>query len=78
VITFVKPYACTAQERRFLDGARAFVARGGTYGALIANLDAIDSTDRVAAYEQLLAEAVNPVDRQLFEAGLDVFRGGEA
>ncbi len=44
----------------------------------MAALDAIGSTDKVGAFEQLLADVVNPVDRELYEIGLDIVRGGVA
>ena len=77
-VTLTKPFPCTHRERRFMDIVNRFLKRGGTYKALISMIDAISSADRVAAYERLLAEVTNPVDRQLFEAGLSVVQGGEA
>jgi hypothetical protein len=44
----------------------------------MAMIDTISSTDRVAAYQQLLADVVNPVDRELYECGLEVVQGGAA
>jgi hypothetical protein len=77
-VTLVKPFPATARERRFLDTIEGFLARGGTYTAVMAMIDTISSTDRVAAYQQLLADVVNPVDRELYECGLEVVQGGAA
>jgi hypothetical protein len=75
-VALVKPFPCTARERRFAGNVEVFISSGGTHRAVIASLDAIDAVDKVAAFEQLLAEVVNPVDRELFQIGLSIVQGG--
>jgi hypothetical protein len=76
--TITEPYGSTARERRFLADVEQHRSRGGTVQGIIGMLEALDATDRAAAFKQLLAEATNPLDRQLYQAGLDVLQGGAA
>lgn len=77
-VSLAKPFSATAAGHRFGVRLQAIFDLGGTATGFMAALDAIGSTDKVGAFEQLLADAVNPVDRELYEIGLDIVRGGAA
>lgn len=68
----------TPREQQFMDDVEVFRARGGSTDAVIAMMHAIESSDRANAFQLLLDVTVNPVDRELFQAGLSIIQGSDA